>query len=443
MRGHVTAYRRKVNGEWKAVRNKWRCTIELGTHRDPATGRPKRAREVFYFEGGKKEAEAELDARMAKIGAATSTAPVRGTLGTWLDEWLRVFVEPKVRDGQLAGGTLSSYRGVVRRYLKPELGEIELKKLKAEDVTALYNKMGAPKDAGGYGVSVRTRELTHVTLRAALGKAVELGRVRVNVCEKGRGVDRPKPKRRTVTALEEAEAVSLLSKLAEANGQEGRLYLPAFIALATAMRRGEILALSWDQVKLPPADKPEALGIITVARAWDKLPSVEGTAGLPIERYRLKAPKNDETREIDIDPAVVAVLRSVKAEQAARKLAGEEWLTKATRADGSVLEWGELVVTAGNGIPWWPDSFSSSWRAWTRSKGIACRFHDLRATSLSIPLANGVDPEVVRKRAGHHSLQGPVAQWWSRGLIIPWLQVRILPGPPHAYDTLTANAFAT
>jgi hypothetical protein len=29
------------------------------------------------------------------------------------------------------------------------------------------------------------------------------------------------------------------------------------------------------------------------------------------------------------------------------------------------------------------------------------------------------------------SLRGPVAQWWSRGLIIPWLQVRILPGPPH------------
>lgn len=26
---------------------------------------------------------------------------------------------------------------------------------------------------------------------------------------------------------------------------------------------------------------------------------------------------------------------------------------------------------------------------------------------------------------------GPIAQWWSRGLIIPWLQVRALLGPPR------------
>ena len=31
-----------------------------------------------------------------------------------------------------------------------------------------------------------------------------------------------------------------------------------------------------------------------------------------------------------------------------------------------------------------------------------------------------------------HNTIGPVAQWWSRGLIILWLQVRILPGPPFS-----------
>ncbi|MBN1193187.1 MAG: tyrosine-type recombinase/integrase, partial [Coriobacteriia bacterium] len=55
------------------------------------------------------------------------------------------------------------------------------------------------------------------------------------------------------------------------------------------------------------------------------------------------------------------------------------------------------------GRPWWPDSFSSAWYQWCKKQGIRCRFHDLRATSGSISLAAGIDPEVVSARLGHHS----------------------------------------
>jgi len=78
------------------------------------------------------------------------------TVGQWLDVWLATYIEPRLRDGELAGITVAGYRGHVRRYLKPALGEIELRRLRPEDVTALYQKMGAPKADGGYGLSVRT-----------------------------------------------------------------------------------------------------------------------------------------------------------------------------------------------------------------------------------------------------------------------------------------------
>lgn len=396
MRGHVEPYKRKdERGEWRAVRGRWKCVIDLGTHEG------KRAREAFYVDGGKKDAEAELADRMAKLRYAVTVAPVHGTVGEWLDEWLRLYFEPKVRDGERAASTLAGYRTVIRCYLKPELGEVPLKKLKPEHVTALYLKMSTPKAEGGYGVSPRTRELAHAVLRVALGKAVELNRLRVNVLEKGRGVDRPKIARRDVTALEPDEAVSLLDRLAEAEGRDARLFLPAYLAVMTGMRRGELLALRWDEVKLPPKSEPRALGVITVSRAWD---AGEAGKGTPLERYRLKAPKNNKTRLVDIGPEVVAVLRAEKAAQAERRLAdGSAWLASAMRADGSRLEWGDLVIAGEHGLPFWPDTLSSQWRAWCDAAKVACRFHDLRATSLSIALADGADPETVRQRAGHHS----------------------------------------
>ena len=392
--GHVEPYKRKVDGEYRVIRGRWRLVVNLQDN----TG--KRRREVRYFDGGKKDAEAALAEWLVALRrSGRAVTPVSGTVGEWLDEWLRVYVEPKGRDGELALSTVTGYQGIVRRYLKPELGSVALKRLKAEQVTALYNTMGAPKAEGGGGLSPRTRELTHVVLRAAIGKAMEIGRVRGNVLEKGRGVDRPKVRQRDVTALEADDAVKLLEALAGSEDADvRRLYLPAFLALVTGMRRGEVLALGWDAVKLPKADGVG--GMITVRRSWDK-----GAAkGLPIERYRLKPPKNGKERYVDVGPEVVAVLRAEKARYAERRLAaGESWHTSATTSSGAVVNWGELVISDANGFPWWPDTFSSVWGAYCRENSVKCRFHDLRATSGSLSLEGGSDPEVVRQRLGHHN----------------------------------------
>jgi len=328
----------------------------------------------------------------------------RATVGTWLDEWLRVYVVPRARDGELAQSTVGSYQGIVRRYLKPSLGAVELRRLTPEHITGLYLEMGTPKAEGGYGVSVRTRELAHAVLSSALGKAVEIGRLSVNVVEKGRGVDRPRTRRHVVAALDENDALHLLAMLAVADGHAARLYLPALLGLTTGMRRGELLALRWNEVMLPPASQPDAFGLITVSRAWDAAPVVGGGRA-PIDRYRVRPwPKSGKTRYIDIAPEVVAVLREARAAHDERRTAaGASWTTAARRTDGSSLVWGELVISDTHGLPWWPDSFSSAWRTWRDSMSLTCRFHDLRATSGSLALAAGIDPEVVRQRLGHHS----------------------------------------
>jgi integrase len=328
----------------------------------------------------------------------------RETVGAWLDEWLAVHVEPKARDGELAASTVASYRGHVRRYLRPHLGTIRLDRLTAEHVTALYLLMGTPRSEGGLGLSVRTRELTHVTLRMALDRAVSLGRLERNVLAKGCGVDRPRVRRTRVRALEPAEAAAVLRALRGSDGVAGRLFVPVALALATGMRRGEILALEVGDIALPGPEDEHGLGMITVRRAWDK--SDDPSRGRnPLARYRMRAwPKSGRERYVDVPPELVEILRTAIAErEVAREAAGRAWQTHAVRPDGSVLSWGELLICDAQGRPWWPDSFSSAWHAWARATGLDCRFHDLRATSGSLSLAGGADAEQVSARLGHHS----------------------------------------
>lgn len=328
----------------------------------------------------------------------------RMTVGAWLDEWLATYVDPRVRDGELARVTGAGYRGHVERYLKPELGEIALAKLRPEHVTALYRKMGSPRADGGYGLSVRTRELSHVILRMALDRAVALGYAERNVLAGGAGVDRPRVRRRSVTALEREEAVAVLATLARTGDDARRLFVPALLALSCGMRRGEVLALRISDITLPSRLHPRALGTLTVCRTWDK--SVDPRLGYaPLERYSIREwPKSGHERYIDLPPEVVGVLRDALARrEITKRVAGADWHTQGVRADGTVITWGELLVSDAYGRPWWPDSFSSAWHQWCVKQGMTCRFHDLRATSGSIALAAGIDPEVVSQRLGHHS----------------------------------------
>jgi len=101
-----------------------------------------------------------------------------------------------------------------------------------------------------------------------------------NPADTERGVELPRPKRHRVEVLSEHKVAELL------NAVEGtRLYLPVLLAVTTGMRRGEILALCWDDVDL-------VRGTISVVRAWDEGPSHYEMAG-PIRCIRGSSPRNE------------------------------------------------------------------------------------------------------------------------------------------------------
>ena len=146
------------------------------------------------------------------------------------------------------------------------------------------------------------------------------------------------------------------------------------IGLATGMRRGEILALTWDHIDLDGA-------MIQV----EKSITVYG---------EVKDPKSEAgKRALNIDADTVEHLRTWKAFQASEldKICIEQTdTTPVCRSDK-----GEYVN---------PTNFSRWWRGFAESSGFAgLKFHELRHTQASQLIANGVDIKTVQGRLGHAS----------------------------------------
>jgi len=122
----------------------------------------------------------------------------------------------------------------------------------------------------------------------------------------------PKVERREMVTLTAKQAAQLLNAI-----KAKRVYWPVLIALATGMRRGEILALRWKNIDLDRG----------VARIVE---SVEQTKA----SLRFKAPKTEKARAITLPSCVVEELCRLKRQQA------EELLALGVRQSGETLAFG-------------------------------------------------------------------------------------------------------
>ena len=150
------------------------------------------------------------------------------------------------------------------------------------------------------------------------------------------------------------------------------------IALATGMRRGEVLALRWRNLDLER-------GILRVVESLEQT-----KAGL-----RFKAPKSEKARAVTLPAFAVDELRRLRREQA------EELLMLGVRQTGDTL-----LCARADGEPMQPRSLTHEFtRLVARVKGLPrVRFHDLRHTHATQLLLAGVHPKVASERLGHSTI---------------------------------------
>ena len=162
------------------------------------------------------------------------------TFGAWLDRWYQRECKPHIRPK-----TQADYENRIYQHIIPELGAIPLARLTVADLQQFYNRL---KEGGrllrvdqyGPGLSDRMVKSCHVTCRMALDQAVAQGLILKNPALSCKApVTRPKEMQ--VLTGEEVQRLLIQAK------EDGCFEL-LLLELTTGLRRGEILALQWDDL---------------------------------------------------------------------------------------------------------------------------------------------------------------------------------------------------
>lgn len=294
--------------------------------------------------GPKPRAEAVLRDKLAEHHLGIMQMPTQMTVSELLRDWLEGC------KARLAATTVSGYEIAIRKHISPNIGRIKLSELQPLQLQRLYS------DLLKKGLSERTVQWVHIVCSASLKQAVRWGIINKNPAEM---VDAPKPRKkdmRTIDSVDLPEFLSLIEKCAYADVVK--------LALYTGMRRGELLALTWDDIDFQRQCLYVRRNIVRVRK-----------------ESITKEPKTDHSRRTVILPmAAISLLARMRAQ--------------ATTG---------LVFTK-NGKPIIPTSVTSGFNytlKGTRFQGI--RFHDMRHSHASLFLKAGGHFKVLQERLGHGS----------------------------------------
>lgn len=356
--------KKRGNNEGSIVRRKdgrWMASITIG--RNPETGRLKRA---YFYGKTRQEASDQLAKALSDLSRGTFVAPQKLTVGQWLDTWLREY-----KGGSVRPLTLDNYERYIRCHLAPALGHIPLKDLRPEHVQRLYNEK---RDAGLFPGSIR---VMHLVLHGALKQAMKNQLVVRNVTE---ATVLPSPKKAAIHPLSLDQVGQLLATITE-----DRLFAAVLLGLGTGLRRGEILAVRWQDVDLQAA-------VLHVRQALERVKNHSPTADGKKTRLIFQDPKTQESRRsIPIPEDIVEELKRHKARQAEEKVL---W--------GEAYEDCGLVFCRPQGTPLEPADFYKHFVRLVKQAGLPpVRFHDARHTFATVMLELGESPKTVQTMLGH------------------------------------------
>jgi integrase len=180
---------------------------------------------------------ASVSAKLAKEIADVNSGLTFDAGTTMLGEYLMRWLTDSVR-GTVRVSTIERHEINIRVHITPSLGRVKLKALSPAHVRGLH------REKLDSGLSPATVRKIHSTLHKALAQAVADGLLPRNAAD----VKAPRPAPKEMRPLSEDEARRFL-ETARGDTFEA-LYV---LAVTAGLRRGELLALRWDDLDLDRA----------------------------------------------------------------------------------------------------------------------------------------------------------------------------------------------
>ncbi len=187
----------------------------------------------------REEANSKMISFLATIKEGKYVEPSRKTLSDFIDSWL----DQIKSSGRIKPTTYGTYEQHVRVHIKPSLGNTALKDIDIDCIQRFYSeKLSKGRYDGKGGLSTATIIKIHNILHQCLDNAVRKKLIPANPVK---DVDPPKLKEKPIRVLTKEEQAQFLTTV---NGS--RLKAAFYLDLATGLRLGELLGLTWKDVNL-------------------------------------------------------------------------------------------------------------------------------------------------------------------------------------------------
>ena len=321
-------------------------------------------RKTFYGKT-RREVQEQLKTALHEQQKGLFVTGPQQKVGQFLTHWLE-----NVHKQSIRSRTYERYEEIVRLHLVPGIGHHQLQKLSPQHLQSFYTKKLEE------GLSPTTVISFHNVLHKALETAVRWNLISRNTC------DLVSPPRRKHFEIQPLSTEQVQQLLATARGH--RLEALFILALASGLRRGELIGLKWQDINF-------LTGMLQVRRILTRVPSK-----LPGKGYVEAEPKTDKgRRSILLPPFVIEALREHRVKQLESKLkAGSAWQDH------------DYVFCTSIGTHLNPTrDVLDQLKALLQKAGLPdIRFHDLRHSAATMLLGMGVHPKIVQEILGHNQI---------------------------------------
>jgi integrase len=289
-----------------------------------------------------------------------------------------IYWEEKYGVKELGGQTFHAYKTIIKNHILPYFENMRLEEVKPVHVLNFMDQLKR-HDGGKEQLSIGTIQYIYRVLRNVFQRAVDWKIIKNNPVA---DVKKPKSKNNhndEINVYSENE-VEALFKEAENEPFHWRVFIA--LALATGLRRGELLGLEWSHVNLDD-------GAITIKQTigigQDGKPAIKGTKS-----------KNSK-RVVSLPSSIIDELKLYKDHwEQEKKHAGEKWVEQEH-------EW---LFCNVDGKHFYPTSPTTWWNRFIERTEIRhIRLHDLRHTSATLLINQGVHAKIISERLGHSNIR--------------------------------------